>query len=194
MTIDRPRQFDENRSLDNAMMHFLQRGYTLTSMGDLTCCTGLSKSSLCKSFGNKSTQFIKCLSRFKRNLVSQLEEQPSKSLFGLQFIRDVLDMLIAEANNSQRISYMLINSANELPGQYANFASGVVRGFSQLQTIFAKALKMAKHDHEVSDEIDVESMEVFYFDECYCLRIMVKSGVNHVRLKRIANRTLAALN
>lgn len=194
MTIGRPRQFDESVSLDKAMTHFWQCGYSSTSMNDLMDCTGLSKSSLYNSFGNKSALFIKCLSRFKFNLVTVLEEQLSQSQSGLQFIRDVFYMVIAEADNSQRMGCMLVNTANELAGRDANIANEVTRGFSELQRIIAKALKTAKQAHEVSDEMDVESTADFILTSIVGLRTMVKSGVNYTRLKQIADRTLDALN
>ena len=194
MTIGRPRQFDENQSLEQAMLYFWQYGFKSTSMDDLVRCTGLSKSSLYNSFGNKSTLFIKCLARFKRNLLRQLEDQLSESLSGLQFIRDVMDMVIAEADKPQRMGCMLVNTANELADRDANIAREVTLGLCELRSVFANALKMAKHRHEISDDIDTDGMADFILAGVVGLRTMVKAGVDHERLQQIANRIANALD
>ena len=58
------KQFDVDVALERSMIAFWQRGYSDTSLDDLTAATGLNRSSLYSSFGDKNTLFLRCLNRY----------------------------------------------------------------------------------------------------------------------------------
>ncbi|EFL03820.1 transcriptional regulatory protein [Streptomyces sp. SPB78] len=58
------KQFDMDTALDAAMIQFWHAGYADTSVGDLSRVTGLNRSSLYASFGDKDTLFLRCLERY----------------------------------------------------------------------------------------------------------------------------------
>ena len=53
----RPREFDEEQALLAAMQVFWRKGYDGTSIPDLLEATGLSRSSLYETFGDKAALF-----------------------------------------------------------------------------------------------------------------------------------------
>lgn len=57
MSCGRPRTFDPNLVLKNALQLFWNQGYEATNLQDLMQATNLSKSSLYGSFGNKQNLF-----------------------------------------------------------------------------------------------------------------------------------------
>ncbi|MFJ4714528.1 TetR/AcrR family transcriptional regulator [Streptomyces sp. NPDC088785] len=58
------KQFDVGRALDAAMVQFWRVGYADTSLDDLSRATGLNRSSLYSSFGDKEALFLRCLDRY----------------------------------------------------------------------------------------------------------------------------------
>lgn len=58
------KQFDTATVLDAAMIQFWQAGYADTSVDDLSRATGLNRSSLYASFGDKDALFMRCLQRY----------------------------------------------------------------------------------------------------------------------------------
>ncbi|MFI6424699.1 TetR/AcrR family transcriptional regulator [Promicromonospora sp. NPDC050880] len=58
------KQFDVDAALEQAMLTFWRQGYAETSLGDLTTATGLNRSSLYATFGDKSQLFLSCLERY----------------------------------------------------------------------------------------------------------------------------------
>jgi AcrR family transcriptional regulator len=60
----RPREFDTELALDQAMRLFWRKGYEGTSLQDLTDTLGLSRPSLYAAFGNKEALFVKVLDRY----------------------------------------------------------------------------------------------------------------------------------
>jgi AcrR family transcriptional regulator len=60
----RPRQFDEDHALDQAMTLFWRHGYEGTSLSDLTKAMGISRPSLYATFGNKEALFRRSVGRY----------------------------------------------------------------------------------------------------------------------------------
>ncbi|MFF5406844.1 TetR/AcrR family transcriptional regulator [Streptomyces misionensis] len=55
------KQFDMDAALDAAMIQFWRDGYADTSVDDLSRATGLNRSSIYSSLGDKDTLFLRCL-------------------------------------------------------------------------------------------------------------------------------------
>ncbi|MBO8184219.1 TetR/AcrR family transcriptional regulator [Streptomyces spirodelae] len=58
------KQFDMDTALDAAMIQFWRDGYADTSLDDLSRATGLNRSSIYSSLGDKDTLFLRCLDRY----------------------------------------------------------------------------------------------------------------------------------
>ncbi|WP_018565815.1 TetR/AcrR family transcriptional regulator [Streptomyces sp. PsTaAH-124] len=58
------KQFDMATALDAAMIQFWRTGYADTSVDDLSRATGLNRSSIYSSLGDKDTLFVRCLERY----------------------------------------------------------------------------------------------------------------------------------
>jgi AcrR family transcriptional regulator len=60
----RPREFDVDKALEQALHVFWRQGYEGTSINDLTQAIGITKPSLYAAFGNKEELFRKALDRY----------------------------------------------------------------------------------------------------------------------------------
>ena len=60
----RPREFDVDIALDQALQVFWQKGYEGASLTDLTAAMGISRPSLYAAFGSKEELFRKALDRY----------------------------------------------------------------------------------------------------------------------------------
>ena len=65
----RPALFDPEKIVETVADLFWARGFDGVSVSDITSATGLSKSSLYNSFGDKDSLFVQALSRYHRDTV-----------------------------------------------------------------------------------------------------------------------------
>jgi len=76
----RPREFDLDQALENALHVFWEKGYEGASMADLTEAMGITKPSLYAAFGNKEELFRKALDSYiegPAGYTKQALEQPT---------------------------------------------------------------------------------------------------------------------
>lgn len=92
----RARQFDENKALQAAMHLFWEKGYSATSMQELEQSTGLKRTSIYNSFGNKRSFFQKTLDLYGRQveelLRSIMDEAPTCQEAMARWLAAVIDM------------------------------------------------------------------------------------------------------
>jgi AcrR family transcriptional regulator len=83
----RPREFDEDYVLEQALHVFWEKGYDSTSLADLQEVTGLMKSSLYKAFESKEGLFRRVVERYHRDHLG----------FRVQALAQATPKLIAES-------------------------------------------------------------------------------------------------
>jgi AcrR family transcriptional regulator len=65
VTVGRPREFDVDKALDQALQVFWLKGYEGASLSDLTEAMGITRPSLYAAFGNKEALFRKAVDRYQ---------------------------------------------------------------------------------------------------------------------------------
>jgi AcrR family transcriptional regulator len=96
MAKGRPRKFDPELAIGQAMHVFWKKGYDGTTLDDLTEATGVSRPSLYAAFGNKEALFLKVLDRYRESPASYL-----KSALEMPTARQVFEELLNGAINLQ---------------------------------------------------------------------------------------------
>lgn len=70
MSRGRPRQFDSDKALHDAMLVFWRHGYRGTSVDDLTEALGINKPSLYAAFGDKEALFLQVVDHYRDKMLS----------------------------------------------------------------------------------------------------------------------------
>lgn len=73
-TKGRPRQFDVDRALDEALHVFWSKGYEGTSLSDLTEAMGINRPSLYAAFDGKETLFRKALEKYLQGPATYVQQ------------------------------------------------------------------------------------------------------------------------
>src|SRR5438067_13350951 len=73
-TVGRPRAFDADEALDQALTVFWRKGYEGTSLPDLTRVMGINRPSLYAAFGNKEALFRRALDRYAEGPAAYVRE------------------------------------------------------------------------------------------------------------------------
>lgn len=92
----RTKEFDTVEAMARATDLFRRKGYVAASVDDLVTATGLSRSSLYGTFGNKEQLYLAVLERYRAEMMARLVPDPQAPVAVAleQFLRDLLDALV----------------------------------------------------------------------------------------------------
>ena len=99
----RPRAFDIDEALEQALQMFWRKGYLGTSLTDLTEAMGINRPSLYATFGNKETLFRKVLDRYSDRQTAYLRsalEEPTARRVIERMMHGVIDLVTNPLNPS----------------------------------------------------------------------------------------------
>lgn len=99
--VGRPREFDPEVALDQAMRVFWQKGYEGTSLSDLTEAMGINRPSLYAVFGNKEELFRRAVDRYVQGpagYVNAALEEPTARAAVEQLLFGAVDLLTQRPN------------------------------------------------------------------------------------------------
>jgi TetR/AcrR family transcriptional regulator, transcriptional repressor for nem operon len=175
----RPKSFDEEAVLDQALQLFWERGYEATSLSDLEAHLGLGRQSLYNTFGDKHELFLKALQRYRQHIGEAALSGLNAPDAGLEAIRDFfrwsVDFLTAPG---PRRGCMVVNTIAELGPQDPDALLHCTHARDALERSFRRALTGAKARGEVSRSLDVEATATLLTSQNYGLVPMAKTGAS----------------
>src|SRR5438552_1765659 len=100
-TVGRPRAFDVDQALDQALKVFWRKGYEGASLPDLTRAMGINRPSLYAAFGNKEALFRKVLDRYVEGPAAYVREalnEPTARAVAERLLHGAIDLLADPRN------------------------------------------------------------------------------------------------
>src|SRR5205809_2994773 len=101
MPAGRPRAFDLDQALDQALEVFWKKGYEGASLPDLTKAMGINRPSLYAAFGNKEALFRKALDRYNEGPACHVHEalgEPSARRVVERMLCGSIDLITSSKN------------------------------------------------------------------------------------------------
>jgi TetR/AcrR family transcriptional repressor of nem operon len=192
----RPREFDVTAALERAMDVFWSKGYEATSLDDLCEATGLSRSSLYATFGNKRDLLLQSVDRYVErrtpNIEAVLARRPNNIYKGIAaLLREFIDQIVSGAG---RRGCFLGNCAAELPRSDRTAMARVRRGLARTEGTFRKALARAEARGELPVGADVDALARFLTASFQGLRLVGKVNPDRAVLEDIAATILRCLD
>ncbi len=150
----RPKSFNQDQVLTQAMCCFWDRGYTATSMKDLEAATSLTPGSIYNSFGSKDGLFIAALDHY---IVRVVERRVDKYLLNGDPIKGIdayfYDCFRAQGNEIKGGCF-LINTSTELGPHDEVVRQKVLKGMKVAQRGLVAAIDRAKALGQISKQTD----------------------------------------
>lgn len=190
----RPKSFDEDAVLEQAVDLFWSRGYVGTSLADLEAHLGLGRQSLYNTFGDKQALFLKALDRYRRDAAGESVTRLSAPGAGLDairaFFRWSVDMLTVPGI---RRGCFVANTILERGAEDPDALLRCNHSRDILQRGFRRALTGAKARGGVARDLDVEAAATLLVMHNYGLCVLAKTGVTAEELHASVEVLLAGL-
>lgn len=193
----RPKAFDPDRALDQAMQAFWANGYEATSIDDLVQTTGVNRASLYGAFGGKHALFLKALERYTgAGLFSALdlddETTPSREM-----LRRLFDRLIArclEGGPAGRGAGCLItNTICEFGARDEAVLTAARQALARMENALDLIVRRGQTRGEFDAAIKPRELARYLLNAMQGLQVIAKVNPDERALRQIAERTLAGL-
>jgi AcrR family transcriptional regulator len=171
----RPREFNIEQALDQAMIVFRQKGYHAASLNDLGAAMNLSAGSIYKAFKDKRSLFLQVFERYLllRNAELRRRLQPLDS--GRAKIAELLQFYLDSARAVEgRRGCLVVASAIELQTLDDALAQRIGQVVSRNQGLLVSLLEQGQQDGSISATLDVEAAAGLIICLAYGLRVAGK--------------------
>jgi AcrR family transcriptional regulator len=188
----RPRQFDEDQALDQAMMLFWRHGYEGTSLSDLTEAMGINKPSLYATFGNKEALFRRAVGRYLEGPGARVG-----AALELPTARETVEALLllhadAPTTPGRPLGCLLVNSAlgcsAEAEPIHAEMSQVRISGTAALR----KRLERAQREGELPESASCGDLARYVWTVFQGMGVMAVDGVTRPQLREVAKQAMLA--
>ena len=191
----RPREFNEDHALDQALQVFWTKGYEATSLRDLIGAMGISKSSFYDTFGSKHELFLAALDRYNDTVAScgleAVIQQASSPVTG---IRNAFQATIEKmVQRGDTRGCFISNCAVDTACQDEAVASKVSQGLAHTEETFYRAIKRGQKLGEISSDKEPRALARYLTGALNGLLVLAKANPDRKALQDVARISLAAL-
>ncbi|MBO6773058.1 MULTISPECIES: TetR/AcrR family transcriptional regulator [Thalassospira] len=191
----RPRGFDEESVLDNAMNIFWSKGFESTSVQDLVEETGLNRASMYASFGDKKALFLRVLDHYSQKISSERFANLREIEDGREAIektfRDTAKTGCAEGKHK---GCLIVNSGMELAPHDPETAAIAHQAFRRVEDMFAAALSRGIKHGTISKDKNIRALARFLAGSIQGVQLMSRRGADRETLEDYTNTILEVLN
>ena len=187
MTLGRPSSFQRDAVREQLMQHFWQHGYQRSATRDLLAASGLSASSLYRSFGRKDAVFVECLTHYTDSLLAQLATQWQASPSARSFVQQLFEQTSAQAGTpAARLGCLIVNSVVELGPDDGPCAEQARHSLDQLQAFFRQVLDQARQEGSLPGDTDLSLHADWLVTQMIGLRTRLKAGLDTQQAQALA--------
>ena len=189
----RPKSFDRDEVLEQAMNLFWDSGYGATSIQDLENHLGINRVSLYREFGNKHDLFLAALDNYCDEVMSSGLELLTSSSDGLASIRRFFEMTLEALEEGNWRSCLMGNSASELARHDRDTARRAEQNTARVEEAFLSALTRARGLGELASDADLPSVAQYLTTLQLGLGLVGKAAADRTRLRNTVDVVLQHL-
>ncbi|BAC89361.1 TetR/AcrR family transcriptional regulator [Gloeobacter violaceus] len=186
----RPRAFNIDTALDQALLLFWRKGYLGTSLTDLTEAMGINRPSLYAAFGNKETLFRKALDRYRdqHNYRDALEEPTARRVIE-RMMQGVVDLVTNPGNPSRcLVTQSLLACAEPEDPLHQELAERRAAGEIAIRARFERALS----EGDLPPDADPAALARFVLTVNAGLSVQAAGGASRTELLQVVQTALQA--
>lgn len=189
----RPKSFDRENAVEQAMRLFWERGYDGASFDDLTLAMGINASSFRNTFKSKealyreaTNAYVADVSKWFSAVLSE-EEDVQKS-----FTRLFDESALLFTRENLPTGCMISLAATHTPPSHFSLKQLMADHRASAETAMIERLKKGQADRQIASEVNVEAIAAFYNALFRGMAVQARDGAPRERLREIAAVAMAA--
>ena len=190
----RPKGFERNTVLEQAMDLFWDRGYNATSIQDLEAALQINRTSLYREFGSKHALFLAVLDQYRDEWITRSLSTLVSSSEGLASIQQFFTSTVDTLEASDWRSCLMSNSAAELSIHDPLTAVRTKAHMAQVAAAFRAALQRAVAQGELSQDAQLDDLACYLTTIQHGLGVMGKATGDRRTLEKTVDSAMKFLS
>ncbi|GAB4358585.1 MAG: TetR/AcrR family transcriptional regulator [Kiloniellaceae bacterium] len=191
----RPREFDREAVVAQALALFWRQGYQATSVQDLVEATGVNRGSLYDTFGDKHGLFLAAVEHYRATVsarrLARLEEPGPLRDRIAAFYQGIIDFALGEG---RLLGCLMTNSTVELAPHDRDTRLAVAANMGAMEAAFRRVLTRAKKNGELAADKSPGDLARFFTATANGLNVMAKAAPQRATLSSVVRVALQALD
>lgn len=190
----RTKSFDKKEILDKATDLFWVQGYGATPPQDILDDTGLSRSSLYDTYGDKHSLFIQSLRRYRDRVTAAairfLDEAEDPAMAIRMIFHHAYDELV---NVQHQKGCLMINTLHEMVPHDPEVADLVLENRQALEDAYARAVRRGQQQGKINRTHQPRALARYLLNSIWGLTVHLKLGISKRTADDIVKITLSVL-
>jgi len=157
-------KFDEQLAIAKAMDVFWKKGYSGTSMRDLTEAMGINSSSLYNTIGDKHQLFVKCIKNYTETRMIAAKKQFQNSSSPLKAIEKFIHSAVFSITNEPN-SCLAIKTTFEVAIDDPEVQKIIQADNDFTYQLILKLVRKAIENHEINSSNDAEMLTDYIINQ-----------------------------
>lgn len=188
----RPRAFDIDIALEQALLLFWRKGYLGVSLTDLTEAMGINRPSLYAAFGNKETLFRKALDRYRDQHTAYYRdalEEPTARRVIERMMQGVVDLVTNPGNPS---SCLMTHSLLACADPHDPLHQELVERQTAAEIAICDRFERSISEGDLPPDADPATLARFVFTVNFGLCVQAAGGASRAELLQVMQMALQA--
>jgi AcrR family transcriptional regulator len=191
----RPRAYEPEVALGQALALFRKDGFAATSLDDLSAATGMNRPSLYGAFGDKRELYIKAYQRYREDYGATVVEifkadLPIRERLR-QFYDAALDIYLLGGEGPRGCFTVMTVASDAIVDP--EIRAMVLEGFQDLDKAFAWCFRTAVEKGELPKSVDIAVLAQMASATLYSLAIRARAGIPRKQLEAIVKGAVELL-
>ena len=191
----RPRAYDPQAALAEAMDVFWDKGYAATSLDDLSDAMGMNRPSIYAAFGDKRALYHKALETYSeanRTAIGQVLSRATSLRAALEGLYEAAIGVYLSPKKGARGCFVISTALTEATRD-AGIQKGLVQSLERLDKALAQRIAMAQEAGEISKDADPAALGILASATLYRMAISARAGIKRAGLREIAQAAVATI-
>ncbi|AZG17274.1 TetR/AcrR family transcriptional regulator (plasmid) [Cupriavidus pauculus] len=190
----RPREFDADKALDQAVRVFSERGYAGASITDLTRAMRLAQGSLYKAFKDKRSLFLASFDRYRALRTEKLRQAIGDGGTGRQRLRAALTFYAESAQGATgRQGCLVVSSTVALSTFDKPVADHIAAALARNESMLADLIRQGQADGSIATHVDAEVCARMLLCLTQGMRVVGKTGSSRAQMQAVVDTALKVL-
>ena len=191
----RPRAYDPEAALQQAMDAFWRHGYSGTSLDELSLATGMNRPSLYAAFGDKRALYLKALEHYWQLTRAAMRDDLAGYHSLSDFLMRIYDgaLAIYFSGDGRPRGCFVVGTAVTEAVEDAGVRDSLTAGFQAFDSDFETLFRAAREQGELRAGADPAALATLATAVMHTIAIRARSGATRGDLRELARKAIGAI-